>query len=786
MASIKYKVFSLLIFLFCYSIDFGQTPPATRLTNTYCFNYNLPTLNSSFVAIKKTCDGYIFDVENQSTFDTDQLVTYGNVAGRTTNLSFFPSANIQYGTTYKVSVRSWIGDPSNFSAPAAVDCFVVTPPLETQVQTSQCGITLAELNTPVYADNVTGAEAFTFELTNTSTLDVEEFEKTSGTIRAFTMSDFSDVFVTYNTTYEVRVKVQVGGTYGPYGTMCTITTPAIPTPQLVTAQCNFTLTEMNTPIYAESISDAEAYTFQLTNTSTLDVEEFEKTTGTIRAFSMDDFPSSFVDYNTTYEVIVKVKVDGTYGSYGTMCTVTTPAIPESQLENYCDESIPYLNTSLCAEQIPAAEAYRFEVTDGTNTTIVYPDAPGYCFVLIPVAWASYDGTPADISWVDYNTSVDVRVSMFIDGSWTSYGPTCTISTPCGSKLEDFESGVEVNYLHYDAVFAETSSCLNIEDYQFRYRIGSTSSTYVTATSGTEASEDPADISFFLSDFGPITNFPSSNPYGKSYRVSVRIKADGSWGPWGVEKVVTTPSNPSVKIRDGAFPAAGASQCGSSFGSPYTMSSMSTILAAYNLYGFSNYTFEVTELDGGGGDVVTKYITREGSDYGALARAFCLTYFEASTPTSHDGYWANALNTTFRVRVRTNLGTYGEACYVKTPLSISTQLNPTSDLELSEGDNSSVSANETEIIDDQEQVDFYPNPYNNRIFIRYPDSFSGMNKVVVYSTTGTLLYSSYTTLEDFMGDAVLSNLNAGVYYIFIENSLGKTIKSKIIKSSSSNE
>jgi hypothetical protein len=62
----------------------------------------------------------------------------------------------------------------------------------------------------------------------------------------------------------------------------------------------------------------------------------------------------------------------------------------------------------------------------------------------------------------------------------------------------------------------------------------------------------------------------------------------------------------------------------------------------------------------------------------------------------------------------------------------------------------------------------------------------MNKVNVYSTTGTLLYSSYTTLDDFMGNAVLSNLNAGVYYIFIENSLGKTVKSKIIKSSSSNE
>ena len=89
--------------------------------------------------------------------------------------------------------------------------------------------------------------------------------------------------------------------------MCTITTPSIPTPQLETAQCNFTLSEMNTPIYAENVTGAQAYTFQLTNTTSTDVEEFEKTTGTIRAFSMDDFPSSFVDYNTTYEVLLKSK-----------------------------------------------------------------------------------------------------------------------------------------------------------------------------------------------------------------------------------------------------------------------------------------------------------------------------------------------------------------------------------------------------------------------------------------------------------------------------------------------
>ena len=132
----------------------------------------------------------------------------------------------------------------------------------------------------------------------------------------------------------------------------------------------------------------------------------------------------------------------------------------------------------------------------------------------------------------------------------------------------------------------------------------------------------------MSDFGPQSNFPSSNPYGHDLRVSTRIKSSGAWGPWGVEKIVTTPSNPTVKLKDGAFPAAGASQCGSSFGSPYVMSDMSTILYAYNLYGFANYTFELTELDGAGSDVETKTLTRSASNYGSLSRAFRVPYFDA--------------------------------------------------------------------------------------------------------------------------------------------------------------
>ena len=777
------RLLTIILFFFALNSTLvrAQGPYETRLLDTYCFDYNLPTLYSNFIAYKKPCDGYIFIVENQTTLDIDSLVTFGSVAGRVANLSSFPGASIQYGTQYKVAVRTWIGTSSNSSGIYFEECFINTPTLESQVQASQCGITLSDINSPIYADDISGAEAFTFELTNQSTLAVEEYEKTSGTIRAFTLANFTDAFITYGTTYEVRVKVQVNGTYGSYGSMCTITTPTIPAPQLQTSQCNTTLTDIETIIYSDNVSGAEAYTFELTNQTTLAVEEFEKTSGTIRAFTLSDFSASIVDYNTTYDVRVKVQVDGTYGAYGSICTITTPPIPSTQLENYCDESIPYINSYLIAESIVAAEAYRFEVTDGTNTTVISPDAPINYIALIPVAWASYSGSPASISWVDYNATVDVRVSAFIDGSWTSYGTSCSISTPCGSKLD---GNYEINYLYYDPILAESSSCGGIEDYQFRYRIGSASNSYVTATIGSESSENPSDISLFVSDFGPQSNFPSSNPYGHDFRISTRIKSAGVWGPWGVEKIVTTPSNPSVKIKDGAFPAAGASQCGSSFGSPYVMSSISTIIYSYNLYGFSNYTFEVTELDGSGSDVTTKFLTRSAGDFGSLARAFCLTYFEASSPTSHDGYWSSAYNTTFRVRVRTNLGDYGEACYIQTPASppsISQNFSNPEDESLESKTNSFKGENLK--LNDKKSVLFYPNPFNNEnLNVLYSPHFSELNSIKLFSANGKLLYASKDKLDHFIKKSVFKELKSGIYFISITNSEGQQINSKLFKRS----
>ena len=248
---------------------------------------------------------------------------------------------------------------------------------------------------------------------------------------------------------------------------------------------------------------------------------------------------------------------------------------------------------------------------------------------------------------------------------------CTVTTPCGTKISNSSAGQTVNYLYYDDILCDVVQCPGVEDYQFRYRIPTSPNNYVTATQGTEAVASGTDNKIRLYEFGPISNFPSSNPYGKTYRISVRLKINGSWTPFGIERIVYTPTNPTVTLRDGLFPAAGASQCGT-LSSPYPMVSINEILAAYNLYGFTYYEYEVTNMN----TMVTEVLHREASQFGSMARAFRLTMVGDPTPNGLNGTFQNSYNTIFRIRVRTDLGSWGNECYVKTPLPMPLQPDPT--------------------------------------------------------------------------------------------------------------
>jgi hypothetical protein len=325
----------------------------------------------------------------------------------------------------------------------------------------------------------------------------------------------------------------------------------------------------------------------------------------------------------------------------------------------CNSTLVHLYSTFVAYKKPC-DGYLFIITNTstglTDTTVTYGRVAGRVsnlsnFLSIGVTYGTV--YIVDVrSWIGTPNNHSVASAV-----------PCTITTPCGTTLSSSSAGQVINYLYYDDIICNLSSCPWIEDYQFRYRIPTSPNNYVVATQGTETVENGTDNKVRLYEFGPISNFPSSNPYGKTYRISVRLKLNGTWTPFGNERIVWTPPNPTVTLRDGTFPAAGASQCGNIV-SPYAMVSINEILAAYNLYGFTYYEYEVTNMT----TMVTEILHREASQFGSMARAFRLTMVGDPTPNGLNGIFVNDYNTVFRIRVRTDLGSWGSECYVKTPVT----------------------------------------------------------------------------------------------------------------------
>ena len=393
-------------------------------------------------------------------------------------------------------------------------------------------------------------------------------------------------------------------------------------------------------------------------------------------------------------------------------------------DGYCNDTLVGLNTPIYAKIVAGGIAYKFNFYNpNTGQTFEYEknatntSAGG-------VTYAITLGYPQLIPYAFYNTTYEVKVKVNINGTWESdWGPTCLLTTPVGSKVIDSDQGKVINYQHYQTITFENCPVTGLEDYQARCRVNGTT-VYYTAVSGTEASPSSTDKSIMISDFMNL------GFYGKILRISVRVKVNGVWSNWGNERVVSVVSSPVTKLCDGTYNTTSGfiNHCGSSFNNPFIISSTAAILTSYNLYGFSSSTFEVTKLDASGNPIQTETHTRLVSQFGALARAFRLNMIPS--------FSSGVNNITFKIRVKTNLGNFGDPCYVRVQNSIA----PKPDVVAS------------------------PNPFTTKFKLNN-DSLN----VEIYNMSGQLMEKGNSSVE--LGEY----LPTGIYFIKIEDEVIKVIK-----------
>lgn len=347
-------------------------------------------------------------------------------------LQWVPSI-ANYSTTYDISVKAYVnGSWGEY----AQSCFIFTPSVpNTQLQAQQCGQTFTNLAGYLYCNPVALATEYRWELKNLNTNVTQEITLLNGQIH-LDLSEIPNISV--GTTYEIRVKAGVNGVWGNYSTMCQIIIDAnVPNTNVMSYQCGTTLNAINDHLYTDVVPGANKYMWKVKDTQSGDTEEY------LRDSYLNNFKLTWLNnyaYGKTYEISVKASIGNTWGEYGDVCLVSTPAnFPTTQLtETMCGGSFS-LNTILYCDLVSNAQDIEWVFS---NSDLGY----SYSF------FRQNGGTDVNLNAIPgliEGESYEVKVRAKVLGEWGAFGEVCTISITNGNKVTSIAnltnySGFEVS------------------------------------------------------------------------------------------------------------------------------------------------------------------------------------------------------------------------------------------------------------------------------------------------------------------------------------------------------
>jgi hypothetical protein len=137
---------------------------------------------------------------------------------------------------------------------------------------------------------------------------------------------------------------------------------------------------------------------------------------------LTDLP--FYSPSTAYSISVSLSNDGVnYGVYGSVCSVTTPGIPVTQIRALdCNTTIATNTTPIYAD-IVSATRYRYHVTGAS-----YDET-----ITLTTRWFKLSNLPS----FSQGTTYSVEVAVSVDGvNFGAYGSSCNITTPASAMIQN--------------------------------------------------------------------------------------------------------------------------------------------------------------------------------------------------------------------------------------------------------------------------------------------------------------------------------------------------------------
>ena len=229
-----------------WTVPLGVTIVSGQNTNTIVVTFNLNTFNSGVIGVSVpfTC-GVL-----QSNISISKLGANAKITGAK-ELCSLSTASYSVPTSlsnhFTWSVPSWMTIVSgqntntiNVSVSGVITSSLINVSFvsncglsehlnlnvgcskSSQIQASQCGVTLSNLSANIYAIDTYNSEGYLFEVSSVST--VSTFESLTNSFKLTQLT--GSLAATYGQTYSIRVALKYNGVWQSYGTACNVTTPS--------------------------------------------------------------------------------------------------------------------------------------------------------------------------------------------------------------------------------------------------------------------------------------------------------------------------------------------------------------------------------------------------------------------------------------------------------------------------------------------------------------------------------------------------------------------------------
>ncbi len=198
------------------------TAPTTSLSSSNCGITASSYTQILFADAVTGAAQYEYKLENAAlSYTNSYLKTNNNF-----NLTQFP--NLTNATTYSVSVRVIVNNILGAYGPV---CTITTPANSptTSLSAANCGITASSYTQILFANAVAGASQYEYRLDNATLSYSQSYAKPQAN---FNLSQFTGL--AQNSTYNVQVRTFFNNAWGPYGSVCSITTPNTAPPAIIT------------------------------------------------------------------------------------------------------------------------------------------------------------------------------------------------------------------------------------------------------------------------------------------------------------------------------------------------------------------------------------------------------------------------------------------------------------------------------------------------------------------------------------------------------------------------